>query len=64
MNEIELNEIKLNEQESKPSVSDSGKIKNGDLDCEKTAGNVEALFTLLFFVSFVIYLGYMFALIP
>ena len=66
MNEIELNELEFNKQKSKPSVSvsDSEKIKNGDLDCEKTAGNVEALFTLLFFVSFVIYLGYMFALIP
>ncbi len=39
-------------------------IESGDYDCEETAGNVEAIFTLIFFVSFVIYLIYMFAIIP
>ena len=39
-------------------------ILSGDYDCEETAGNVEAIFTLIFFLSFVIYLIYMFAIIP
>lgn len=39
-------------------------IESGDYDCEETAGNVEAIFTLIFFVSFVIYLIYMFTIIP
>ena len=39
-------------------------ILSGDYDCEQTAGNVEAIFTLIFFLSFVIYLIYMFAIIP
>ena len=39
-------------------------ILSVDYDCEETAGNVEAIFTLIFFLSFVIYLIYMFAIIP
>tara|TARA_A100001015_G_scaffold24824_1_gene27927 strand:+ start:1371 stop:2687 length:1317 start_codon:yes stop_codon:yes gene_type:complete len=51
---IETNKIENTDQE---------KIKDGELDCETTAGNVEAIFTLIFFVSFLIYLIYMFAIL-
>lgn len=39
-------------------------VKDGEYDCEELAGKVEAIFTLLFFLSFVTYLVYMFAIIP
>ena len=48
-----------------PSIEKDGhhKVKDGELDCEETAGKVEALFTLIFFIAFITYLIYMFAII-
>ena len=55
-------------KKNKNYISDDNKsaqtIVSGEFDCEETAGNVEAIFTLIFFLSFVIYLIYMFAIIP
>lgn len=51
---------KITDKDSK----NSHHFKDGENDCEETAGNVEAIFTLIFFVSFVLYLIYMFAIIP
>ena len=64
INKTDENKTNCESDGHTPSNERNKKIKEGELDCETTAGNVEAIFTLLFFISFIIYLIYMFTIIP